>query len=341
MNKINLIFMIIILLLVIYFCYENTDNFTNSVFNIPLEPFEVVDLESLNLENDGILNLNKNNMFSIEPNIILNPEASITFIQNFTKNISIYRPNGSKELINVKNQIINEMKKIGLDIQVQAFTRNINNKEYSFSNLIGKNSNANEKFIILGVHVDSPQIEGCESTIDAATGISIALELARRVLSNDPDFPIMLLFIDGEEAIDGTWHKNNSLSGSNYFVNNYDLSFIDKVYIFDLIGGDFNKNQIAAFSNNPITFYDLETLSKINEKYDNQIFINPSKFTSNNSIQDDHVPFVEKKVYALNLIPYKFPDNHHTLQDNYNNVNWKYVEVFYKVFYEFLINMNY
>lgn len=328
MNKNNLIFLVILLLIIVYFCFKNVENFD--------------DLESLNLENDGILNLNKKNgMFSIDPNILLDPESSITFIKNFTKNISIYRPVGSNELNNVKKLIIEEMRKIGLDIQVQSFTKNINNKEYSFSNLIGKNSNATSKFIVLGVHVDSPQIEGIEATIDAATGVSIALELARRIISKNPKFPIMLLFIDGEEAIDGMWNNNNTLSGSRYFVNNYDLSFIEKVYIFDLIGGDFDKNKIAAFSNNPVTSYDMEKLSIMNEKYNNQIFLNPNNFISNMTIQDDHVPFVEKNIYALNLIPYKFPDSHHTLNDNYNNVNWRYVETFYKVFFDFLSSMDY
>jgi hypothetical protein len=274
----------------------------------------------------------------IENSSNISEDSSITFIKNFTKEISIYRPNGSQELVFVKNKIINEMKKIGLKTEIQSFTRTINNKDYLFSNLIGKNINklANKKFILLGVHIDSPQIKGCESTIDAATGISIILELARNIINKNPTYPIMLLFIDGEEALGGKWGKNNTLSGSRYFVNNYDLSNIEKVYIFDLIGGDFNKNKIAAFSNNPITYSDIIKLSNINKKYDNQIFINPSLYISDRSVQDDHVPFVEKNIYSLNLIPYKFPDSHHTLNDNYDNVNWKYVEIFYKIFYEFL-----
>ena len=125
----------------------------------------------------------------------------------------------------------------------------INNKEYSFSNLIGVNPNANKKYILLGVHIDSPQNPKCECTTDAVTGISIAIQLAKNLMLQDKNYPIMLVFFDGEEAIDGPWTSSNSLSGSSYFVNNYDTSLIDKVYIFDLIGGDFNKNKIAAFRN--------------------------------------------------------------------------------------------
>jgi len=262
----------------------------------------------------------------------LNQDPSITFIKDFTKEISVYRPVGSKELDIVRDKIVIEMTKIGLHVEIQSFKRKINDKEYSFSNLIGKNIKANKKFILLGVHIDSPQIEGCESTIDAATGVSVALELARQIIKRHPNYPIMLFFIDGEEAIDGKWASHNTLSGSRYFVDNYDIDSIDRVYIFDLIGADIVKNKIAAFMNNQNSFYDISRLANINKKYDTQIFINPSEYVSNKSIQDDHVPFLEKNKRALNLIPFKFPDTHHTLDDNYDNVNWKYVEIFYKVF---------
>jgi len=262
--------------------------------------------------------------------------TNINYIKNFTKEISIYRPVGSSELETVKNKVLAEMKNIGLSTKVQSFKKTINNKEYSFSNLIGVNPNANKKNILLGVHIDSPQNPKCECTTDAVTGISIALQLAKNLMLQDKNYPIMLVFFDGEEAIDGNWNSENSLSGSSYFVNNYDTNLIDKVYIFDLIGGDFNQNKIAAFSNNKATVSDLIKLAKINENFDQKIFQHPNDYTSDKVVQDDHVPFINKNIYALNLIPYNFPSNHHTLNDNYDNVNWKYVEIFYSVLFEFL-----
>jgi len=262
--------------------------------------------------------------------------TNINYIKNFTKEISIYRPVGSSELETVKNKVLAEMKNIGLSTKVQSFKKTINNKEYSFSNLIGVNPNANKKNILLGVHIDSPQNPKCECTTDAVTGISIALQLAKNLMLQDKNYPIMLVFFDGEEAIDGNWNSENSLSGSSYFVNNYDTNLIDKVYIFDLIGGDFNQNKIAAFSNNKSTVSDFMKLAKINENFDQKIFHYPNDYTSDKVVQDDHVPFINKNIYALNLIPYNFPSNHHTLNDNYDNVNWKYVEIFYSVLFEFL-----
>jgi Zn-dependent M28 family amino/carboxypeptidase len=240
------------------------------------------------------------------------------------------------ELKNVKTKILNEMNNLKLKTTEQSFSRNIRNKDYQFSNLIGVNPNAKGPYILLGAHLDSPQIDGCESTIDAATSIAIILELVKNILKTNPNFPIMIVFVDGEEAIDGGWSDDNTLSGSNYFVNNYNLALINKVYIFDLIGGDIENNKIAAFDNNPTTFNDMKKLAEINSKYENKIFINPDTLTSSNNITDDHVPFKEKGKYSLNLIPYIFPKNHHKLEDNYQNVNWTYVEVFYNVFYDFL-----
>lgn len=258
-------------------------------------------------------------------------------IKNFTKDISIYRPVGSDNLNIVKNKVLNKMNELGLTTTKQTFKRTINNKKYSFDNLIGVNSKANGPFILLGAHIDSPQIEGCESTIDAATSISIILELTEKILKENPSFPLMILFVDGEEAIDGSWSNNNTLSGSQYFVDNYDLSLIKKVYIFDLIGGNPDYSKISAFKNNPNSFNDINKLAQINSKYKYNIFTDTKTYVCNNSITDDHVPFINKGIPSVNLIPYNFPKSHHTLDDNYQNVNWDYVETFYNVLLNFLL----
>jgi len=262
----------------------------------------------------------------------------IEYIKDTTKIMSVYRAVQTELLGFVKNYVIEKMKKLQLQITEQHFSRNIKNKDYKFSNIIGINPNAKAPYILLVAHIDSPRIDGCESTIDAVTSISIILELTKNLLKKNPKLPIMLLFVDGEEAIDGSWEESNTLSGSSYFVNNYNLDLIDKVYVLDLIGGDISMNKIAAFENNPKSHDDIRKLYEINKKYNKLIFINPAKFISDKNIKDDHVPFINKNKYVLDIIPYKFPNSHHTLEDNYNNVNWEYVEIFYNVFYEFLEN---
>jgi hypothetical protein len=257
-------------------------------------------------------------------------------IMNLTKQISIYRPVESENLKRVKQILLDKMRDIGLMPNTQDFKKTIGDKEYSFSNLIGFNPNSKGPYIILGAHIDSPQIEGCESAIDAATSVAIIIELISDILSKYPNAPIMALFIDGEEAINGKWSNTNTLTGSRYFVDNIDSGMkIAKVYIFDLIGGEFDC-KIATFQDLPGVHDDLFNLAKINEKYDKKIFISPTEYISPHSPMDDHVPFFERNIPVANLIPYKFPKVHHTLADTYENINWEYIQIFYEVFREFI-----
>ena len=260
-------------------------------------------------------------------------------IKSHTKNISIPRQIESDGLNKVKSYLINQIKNIGFNVIEQKFTHNINSKNYKLSNIIGINQKALGPYILLGAHVDSHQFSNTDASVDSASSIGIILELANNLIKFNPLIPLMIVFFDGEEAIDGEWTENTSLIGSNYFANNFNLNLIDKVYIFDLIGGHVNKNKIAGFADMQYTFTDLSILSKINKKLygvDEQIFINPTDFIAGNAPEDDHVPFVRKNKWVCNLIPYKFPDQYHKPSDTYSNINWKYIEIFYHVLFEFL-----
>jgi hypothetical protein len=78
----------------------------------------------------------------------------------------------------------------------------------------------------------------------------------------------------------------------------------------------------------------MKLLEQINEKYKDKLFVFSKK--SRQTIMNDYTPFYEKGLYGANLIPATFPASHHTLNDSYNNINWKYIDVFYKIFLEFL-----
>ena len=253
--------------------------------------------------------------------------------KKFIKNISIYRPNGSENLKYVLMVIVNYMKKLGLYVEIQTFKKKINSKVYTFTNLIGINTRSTGKFILLGAHTDSPQVKGCESAIDAATSIFIILDLAKKILLKKPNANLMLFFPDGEEYLGGKRTGNNTLSGSRYFINNFNLNLIKEVYILDLIGGDFD-DKIILPTNNLNKIKDFYKLYKINKKYPKQIFVNP-KFVSNVIRKTDHMPFLERGIDTLAIIPNNFPKNHHTIHDTFDNLNWEYISIFYKIMFEF------
>ncbi len=283
-------------------------------------------------------------LFYIDINVEnFNNLLDLNNIKRITKEVSINRPVGSVNLNKVKKFVMNELNTISnLNIEEQKFVRNIKGKNYNFSNIIAKNKNVNDNYIILGCHIDGPQLnEAIEAATDAASCVGLIIEITKKLLINNPNYPIMIVFFDGEEAVDGEWSDINTLSGSTYFVNNFNKN-IKFLMIFDLIGGDINKNKIYHFGNNNKIY--MKQLSEINKSLNyKQIFVNPDYEISDIGVINDYTPFINKypNLKGLNLIPSKFPDNHHNINDNYNNLNWEYIEIFSNVIYEFLQSNNF
>ncbi len=266
-----------------------------------------------------------------------NNSLDLNNIKRITKEVSINRQVGSENLSKVKKFVMNELKLLDLSVEEQKFTRLIRGKNYEFSNIIATNKSINDNYIILGCHIDSPQLDS-ESAIDAASCIGLIIEISRNLLINNKDYPIMIVFFDGEEAIDGDWSDDNTLSGSNYFVNNFNKN-IKLLMIFDLIGADIDKNKIYHFSNSNNKNL-MKQLSDINnsKNYKKKIFVDPNIEISYTGITNDYTPFIKKypNLNGLNIIPATFPDNHHNINDNYNNINWEYIDIFSNVIYEYL-----
>jgi hypothetical protein len=260
---------------------------------------------------------------------------SMNNIKDLTKQISIPRQIGSKNLQLVKEIVFSKLKELNLITEEQKFSQTVRSTSYNFSNIIAYNPKASKKFILLAAHIDSCQIDNFEGAIDSASSIAIIIELAKNLLKINPNYPLMIVFFDGEEAINGQWSNDNSLIGSKYFVNNYDISQIEQLYLLDLIGGNL-ENKFYAYKNNPISNDQIKKLADINTKYKDQLFVYPSLNIKENEVQDDHIPFKEKGIKYLHLIPSPFPKQHHKDIDTYENLNWDYIETFTKVLFEYL-----
>jgi len=265
----------------------------------------------------------------------LGGSLSMNNIKDLTKQISIPRQIGSKNLQLVKEIVFSKLKELNLITEEQKFSQTVRSTSYNFSNIIAYNPKASKKFILLAAHIDSCQIDNFEGAIDSASSIAIIIELAKNLLKINPNYPLMIVFFDGEEAINGQWSNDNSLIGSKYFVNNYDISQIEQLYLLDLIGGNL-ENKFYAYKNNPISNDQIKKLADINTKYKDQLFVYPSLNIKENEVQDDHIPFKEKGIKYLHLIPSPFPKQHHKDIDTYENLNWDYIETFTKVLFEYL-----
>ena len=269
---------------------------------------------------------------------------NLNFIKEFTKINSLYRPVNNNNLEKVKLNVINLLTQIpNFLVNKQFFTRKIHNKEYKFSNIIANpsNFNKNKPYIILSAHIDGPVNQvGTPAAIDAITSIGIIIEITKQIMKNINNYNLQIVFFDGEEAIDGIWSNDNTLSGSKFFVKQLD-STPSEVFVFDLIGADIVKNKLYAFSTNPKSHELMSKLAWVNNSLypdDKRIFVDPNESISYSIIKDDSVPFFNANIPVIDLIPPTFPLTHHTINDNYKNVNWEYVSIFANVIYNYLIN---
>ena len=299
-------------------------------------------------------NLNKTNQLAkqVDKNNQLY-SLNIDKIKKITKKISISRQIDTLNLNKVKNYIMSLLNN-KMDTIEQKFTQILHKRLYNLSNIIAYNKYSNSsEYILLSAHIDS--YKNIECALDSATSIAIIINIANKILQINPSFPLMIVFFDGEESIDDKWTRNDSLLGSQYFVNTLtslleqidinkstlDKSTLDKstikiAYILDLIGGDLTKT-ISAFSNNPSANNIINHMHMINKNYENELFISTKKYISERIVYDDHLPFQEQNINYVHLIPYNFPNNHHKIEDNYENLNWKYIEIFTNVLFNHLI----
>lgn len=125
-----------------------------------------------------------------------------------------------------------------------------------------------------------------------------------------------------------------------FFVTQLD-STPSKVFIFDLIGADIIKNKLYGYSTNLKSYKLMSKLALINNNLyseDKRIFIDLTETVSHAIITNDAVPFYNASIPIIDLIPPTFPSTHHTIADNYENVNWEYVSIFANVIYNYLLN---
>ncbi|KAJ3613790.1 hypothetical protein NHX12_020036 [Muraenolepis orangiensis] len=220
----------------------------------------------------------------------------------------------------------------------------------TFTNLIATLDPSAKRRLVLACHYDSkyypPQWHGREfqGATDSAVPCAMMLELARALdqelkaqKSSSPDLTLQLLFFDGEEAM-FQWTATDSLYGSRHLAEQMEstphptdatdtnlLHGIDLFVLLDLIGAPGPR----FGSQFPSTSRWLSKLQHIERRLHSmgQLVDHPSDvqyFWPNHQVgfvQDDHVPFMNKGVRVLHLIPSPFPSVWHTFEDNEENLD--------------------
>jgi len=185
-------------------------------------------------------------------------------------------------------------------------------------NLIAKR-NAEPPQIILGAHYDTrmiadhdpdpaKQTEPVPGANDGASGVAVLLELARTLPADTT--PTWLVFFDTED--NGRIEGWDWILGSRAFAEEIPIN-PRAVVIVDMIGDADLNIYLEKNSNVAIRTEIWNTAASLGY---GDVFINEEKY----SMLDDHTPFLEKNIPAVDIIDFDYP-YWHTTQDTPDKVS--------------------
>src|SRR3954470_9190954 len=177
------------------------------------------------------------------------------------------------------------------------------------TNVVGKIPGKG-KAIVLGAHYDTKDLPGFVGAEDGAGGTAEMLELARGLRNakrakNAP--PIWFVAFDGEEATDDSDFLGTGVRGAKAFVRKHGSKVRELVLL------DFVANQELAIpyeqSSDPEMWADLRAAASHVGAGD--AFPDREQGT----VEDDHTPFLQRGIPAIDLIDFNFPCWHKTCDD--------------------------
>ena len=226
---------------------------------------------------------------------------------------------GSDGHVQVQAWMRAELESAGWQVEIQESEA----LGHAIQNIVAKRGDASPQ-IILGAHYDtrmfadndpdvSNHMQPVPGANDGASGVAVLLELAR-ILPED-SVPTWLVFFDAED--NGRIESWDWILGSREFVNN-NVVQPRAVVIVDMIG-DADLNIYKERNSNPQLTDEIWAVAN-NLGYGNQ-FIADYKY----SMTDDHTPFLEAGIPAVDIIDFDYP-YWHTLADTPDKVSAESLE---------------
>lgn len=150
--------------------------------------------------------------------------------------------------------------------------------------------------------------------------------------SYDTEWGLKIVFFDGEEAL-VNWTNDDSIYGARHLAKRWEeemvngktiLSRIDLLILLDLLGPD-NLYLTSRFKETDHFFNKLidaenylRSTGKI-DQFSQRLFLSRKQFGA--QVQDDHLPFLQRNVPVVHLIPLPFPKFWHSKGDTIDKLH--------------------
>ena len=230
--------------------------------------------------------------------------------------------------------LANKLKTYGLEVQVQHATiKTYDGKQFDMKNIIGSyNPNASHR-IFVSSHWDARPFadddtverdKPIDAAIDGASGVAVAIEVARNLAQGHPEIGVDIILFDledyGNSSGMNTWCLGSQYWAQNPHKTGYTAEF---GVLLDMVGA---PNAIFPKESNSVT-YAATFVNKVwnaasNLGYGNYFVNEDANFVG----IDDHIPVNKAGIPCIDIIQYDrttqaFAPYHHTHQDNMSLVN--------------------
>ncbi len=244
------------------------------------------------------------------------------------------RPSGSIELQKTRDYLISELRSYGLEVREQVFTEKTPRGPIRFVNILASVPKSSltsffkkeKPVILIASHYDTKWLPNIRfvGANDGASSTAVLLEIARvigKTKFQPKDSCIEFAFFDGEEAVI-QYGKADGLYGSRYYVQQMKAeskddkpSHILGMILMDMVGDRDLSIQITDSSPelSKRIFEASKTLS-----FRDFFCLSPGPMT------DDHSPFLEAGIPAIDLIDFEYGPHHrwwHTEEDTLDKIS--------------------
>ncbi len=237
-----------------------------------------------------------------------------------------FRPTGSEAGWATGDYIISQLEEQGWTVETQEFTY----RDTPVRNVIGRAGEG--PVLILGAHYDTRSSADHEDPSvpvlganDGASGVAVLLELARTLDRERLQHEVWLAFFDAED--DGNLNGWEWCVGSSYMATHLEVT-PEAVIVVDMIGDADQQLYLEGNSDPNLQQHLWEIAATLGYT---QTFVSEYRWT----MYDDHVPFAQQGIPAVDIIDFDYP-YWHTTQDTPDKVSPESLERVGRVLQQFL-----
>ena len=201
--------------------------------------------------------------------------------------------------------IVGELRRSGIEVEVQPFEAATPHGPLRMANLIARLPGRRPEVVVLAGHYDTKLFTSFRfvGANDGGSSAALLIELARRLAKAPRDYTLWLVWFDGEEARE-TWTATDSLYGSRHLAADLERAgrLPRALILVDMIGDRDLNIRRDTYSTPWIT--DILWASAARLGYGRHFLNEPLP------VEDDHAPFLKAGVPAALLIDFDYPPWH-------------------------------